>query len=53
MNRLTAIIAFAFLTGFLAILAIAVPAPDLVAVIVLTVALVAYDFVTSSGSSKK
>ena len=50
MNRLLALIAFATLAAFLAILAIEVPSPDLVAVIVLTVALVGYDFLTSSGS---
>ena len=51
MNRLLALIAFATLAAFLAILAIEVPSPDLVAVIVLTVALVGYDFLTSSGKS--
>lgn len=49
MNRLIALFAFAALAGFLAILAIEVPSPDLVAVIVLTVLLVGYDFLTSSG----
>jgi hypothetical protein len=48
MIRLTALIAFAVLTAFLVILAIKVPSPDLVAVIVLTVVLVAYDFLTSA-----
>ena len=53
MTRLTALIAFVALAGFLAILAFAVPSPDLIVVVFLTVALVAYDFVTSSGSSNK
>jgi xanthosine utilization system XapX-like protein len=48
MIRLTALIAFVVLAAFLAILAIKVPSPDLVAVIVLTVLLVAYDFITSA-----
>lgn len=52
MNRLTALIAFGFLAGFLAILAIEVPSPDLVIVIALTGALVAYDFLTSSGRKR-
>ena len=52
MTRLTALIAFACMAGFLAILAFEVPSPDLIAVIVFTVGLVAYDFVTSSGKPK-
>lgn len=52
MNRLTALVAFAVLAGFLAILAFEVPSPDLIAVVLLTVVLVAYDFVTSSGKPK-
>ncbi len=51
MNRLIALIAFAALAGFLGILAFEVPSPDLIAVIVLTVLLVGYDFVTSSGKN--
>ncbi len=53
MNRLTALLAFAVLLAFLAILAVEVPSPDLIVVILITTALVAYDFLTSSGSSKK
>lgn len=53
MNRLTAIIALATLAAFLGILAYQVPSPDLIIVILITGALVVYDFITSSGSSKK
>lgn len=52
MNRLIALIAFLVFTAFLAILAIEVPSPDLVLVILLTLGLVAYDFLTS-GNGKK
>lgn len=52
MNRLTAMVAFVTLAGFLGILAVEVPSLDLIAVILITIALVAYDFVTSSGRSK-
>lgn len=52
MNRLTALIALATLVAFLAILAVEVPSPDLIAVIVLTIALVAYDMFSSSGKPK-
>lgn len=52
MSRLTALIAFAVLVAFLLILAIKVPSPDLVAVIIFTVVLVAYDFVTSTRKPK-
>lgn len=52
MNRLTALVAFATLAGFLGILAFDVPSPDLIVVILITVALVAYDFLTSSGRSQ-
>lgn len=52
MNRLTALIAFIFLLGFLGILAAEVPRPDLIGVIVLTLCLAGYDFVTSSGRRK-
>ena len=48
MTRLLALIAFAVFTGFLAILAFEVPSPDLIAVILLTTALVAYDFFSST-----
>jgi hypothetical protein len=53
MDRLTALIAFVMLGGFLVILAIEVPSPDLIAVIVLTAAMVAYDFLTSSGKPRR
>lgn len=52
MNRLIALFAFAVFAGFLAILALEVPSPDLVIVILVTVALVGYDFLTSSGKGK-
>ncbi len=48
MTRLLALFAFGIFAAFLAILAIEVPSPDLVLVVVLTVALVAYDFWTSA-----
>lgn len=47
MNGIVAFFAFAVFTAFVAILAIKVPSPDLVAVILLTLALVAYDFVSA------
>jgi uncharacterized protein YqgC (DUF456 family) len=49
MTRLLAVLAFLVLLGFIGILVIEVPSPDLIAVAVLVLALVAYDFVTSSG----
>lgn len=49
MNILMALLAFIVVTGFLAILVIYVPSPDLIIVVGLTVALVAYDFITSTG----
>lgn len=49
MNRLLALFAFVVFAAFVIILAVKVPSPDLVIVIALTLALVAYDFVTSSG----
>ncbi|MGB0658583.1 MAG: hypothetical protein ACPGNV_00290 [Mangrovicoccus sp.] len=52
MKYIMAGLAFAVLLGFLGILAIHVPQPDLLAVIGLCVALVAYDFVTSLGKDK-
>jgi xanthosine utilization system XapX-like protein len=53
MDKLTALVAFAALAAFLGILAFEVPSPDLIAVILLTGALVAYDFVSSSGNRKR
>ena len=52
MNRLLALIAFLTLAAFLAILAFEVPSPDLVIVVLVTLAFVAYDFVTSSKNNK-
>lgn len=52
MNRLLALFAFIVFSVFLGILAYSVPSPDLFAVILLTVALVGYDFLTSSGGPK-
>ncbi len=48
MDKLLAILAFLVLTGFLLILAIKVPSPDLVFFIALTIGLVAWDFYTSN-----
>jgi thiol:disulfide interchange protein len=48
MNRLLALFAFVVLAGFLYILAAGVPRIDLIAVILLTVVLVAWDMITSS-----
>ncbi|WP_422369763.1 hypothetical protein [Hoeflea sp.] len=48
MNRVLALLAFVTFCGFVGILAFEVPSPDLVAVIIFTVALVGYDFATSS-----
>jgi xanthosine utilization system XapX-like protein len=44
MKRLLLVFAFVAFGAFLAILAFEVPSPDLIAVIVLTLVLVAYDF---------
>lgn len=49
MNRFLALFAFIVFCGFVAILGLGVPEPDLIAVILLTVVLVGYDFATSSG----
>lgn len=53
LNKLVALIAFLVLGGFLAILASEVPSPDLIIVILLTVALVAYDFISASFRGPK
>ncbi|WP_201455759.1 hypothetical protein [Tropicimonas marinistellae] len=53
MTRLLALLAFLALAGFVLILIIEVPSPDLIAVSVLTIGLVAYDFLTSSGKPKE
>jgi hypothetical protein len=49
MNRLLALFAFLVFAGFLAILVIGVPHPDLIAIVLLTVGLVAWDMLSSSG----
>lgn len=49
MNRVIALAAFVAFAGFVGILVVAVPSPDLIAVAVLTLALVIWDLVTSSG----
>ena len=49
MDKAMALAAFGILTGFVVILVIWVPSPDLIAVVALTVALVAYDFVTATS----
>ena len=49
MNRLLALFAFLVFAGFLAILVIGVPHPDLIAIVILTVGLVAWDMLSSSG----
>lgn len=51
MKRFLALIAFLTLAAFVMVLIIAVPSPDLIIVALLTMGLVAYDFVTSSGNS--
>lgn len=51
MNRLLALLAFLVLTGFLGILVMGVPHPDLIAIVALTVGLVAWDMITSSGKN--
>ena len=53
MDRLLALFAFLVITGFLLILAIGVPQPDLIAVIALTIGLVAWDFITSAGKGSR
>ncbi len=45
MRILLALLAFAVLAGFLVILVLKVPSPDLVAVVVLTLALAGYDMI--------
>ena len=48
MNALAGLVALLILAAFLGILALAVPSPDLLAVIALTVVLAAVDFVRSN-----
>ena len=50
MNRLLALLAFTALVAFLGVLIAKVPEPDLIVVAGLTVCLVAYDMIRSSGS---
>ena len=52
MNRVLALFAFVTLAVFLLILAFNVPSPDLVIVIIITLAFVAYDFATSSRNKQ-
>ncbi|WP_287183813.1 hypothetical protein [Rhodovulum sp.] len=51
-DRLLAIFAFAVFAGFLGILAMGVPRLDLWLVIGVTVVLVAWDFIASSGKPR-
>lgn len=53
MNRALAILAFAALAGFLGILVVEVPSPDLIAVVVLTAVLAGIDLFKSSGNGGK
>lgn len=53
MKRFLALIAFLGLSGFVLILVVEVPSPDLIVVALLTVGLVAYDFIVSSDSSRR
>ncbi|WP_171054529.1 hypothetical protein [Roseovarius arcticus] len=52
MNRILALFAFIALAAFLLVLAFKVPSPDLVIVILITLAFVAYDFATSSRNKQ-
>ncbi|MFX0541525.1 hypothetical protein ACEWPM_007300 [Roseovarius sp. S4756] len=52
MNRFLALLAFIAVAVFLMILAVKVPSLDLIIVIVITLAFVAYDFVTSSRNKQ-
>ena len=53
MDRIIALAAFAVLLVFLGILGRFVPSPDLFGVILLTVGLVAYDFITALRNGSK
>lgn len=50
MNRLLALFAFLVFAGFLGILIMGVPHPDLIVIVLITVGLVAWDMTTSSGT---
>ncbi|SDG94413.1 hypothetical protein [Sulfitobacter delicatus] len=52
MNRFLALLAFAAIAVFLLILAFEVPSIDLIIIIAITLAFVAYDFFTSSKNKK-
>jgi hypothetical protein len=49
MNRLLALFAFLVFVGFLGVLVMGVPSPDLIVIVLLTAGLVAWDMITSSG----
>jgi len=53
LDKFLALIAIAFFVGFLAIIAIKVPEPDLIIVIALGVAMVLFDFWQTLFRSKK
>ena len=53
MNRILALFAFAVFAGFLAILGLEVPSPDLLVVIAISLALAGYDFWRSSADRRK
>ena len=48
MNRILALLAFVAIAAFLLILAVNVPSPDLIIVVVITLGFIGYDFFTSS-----
>lgn len=52
MNRLLALLAFAAISVFLLILAVEVPSIDLIIIVAVTLAFVAYDFFTSSRKDR-
>lgn len=52
MNKLLALLAFIVIGGFIGILVMEVPEPDLALVALLTFGLVTYDFVTSARDKK-
>mgnify|MGYP006997604685 FL=1 len=52
MNRLLALLAFTAIAVFLLILAVEVPSIDLIIIVAVTLAFVAYDFSTSSRKDR-
>jgi hypothetical protein len=52
MNRLLALLAFTAIAVFLLILAVEVPSIDLIIIVAVTLAFVAYDFFTSSRKDR-